>query len=176
MRTLRSRQLLDPTALLKGYFTQKLQFCLHFTHHHYVSRSIRVGPIDDAIVHRQWLIDITMLSWHRDPPPYPPQSAASQYRVWKENDVYYGTPKGNKYEMGGKIHISIHSLAVISLGIYTVVYIIACIREPLLWLALKLLLNAQTLFSFTFTFEIRDRTSYSVYTMERQYLPHILQD
>ncbi len=42
------------------------------------------------------------------------------------------------------------------------------IREPLLicW-ALKLLLNAQSLFSFTF--EIRDR-------MERQYLPHILQD
>ncbi len=28
---------------------------------------------------------------------------------------------------------------------------------------------------FTFTFEIRDRTN-SVYTMERQYLPHILQD
>ncbi len=29
---------------------------------------------------------------------------------------------------------------------------------------------------FSFTFEIRDRASYSVYTMERQYLPHILQD
>ncbi len=27
----------------------------------------------------------------------------------------------------------------------------------------------------TFTFEIRDRTN-SVYTLERQYLPHILQD
>ncbi len=34
--------------------------------------------------------------------PYPPQSAASQYCVRKENDVFYGTPKGNKYEMGGK--------------------------------------------------------------------------
>ncbi len=31
------------------------------------------------------------------------------------------------------------------------------------------------LFSFTFTFEVHDRT-YSVYTMERQYLPHILED
>ncbi len=28
---------------------------------------------------------------------------------------------------------------------------------------------------FTFTLEIRDRTN-SVYAMERQYLPHILQD
>ncbi len=35
--------------------------------------------------------------------------------------------------------------------------------------------NARSLFSFTFTFEICDRTN-SVYTMERQYLPHILQD
>ncbi len=40
---------------------------------------------------------------------------------------------------------------------------------------IELLLNARSLFSFTFTFDIRDRT-YSVYTMERQYLPHILQD
>ncbi len=39
----------------------------------------------------------------------------------------------------------------------------------------ELLLNAQSLFSFTYTFEIRDRT-YSIYTMERQNLPHILQD
>ncbi len=28
--------------------------------------SSRVGPIDDAIVHRRWLTDITMLSRHRD--------------------------------------------------------------------------------------------------------------
>ncbi len=40
-------------------------------------------------------------------------------------------------------------------------------------LALKLLSNAQS--TFTFTFEIHDRTN-SVYTMEQQYLPHILQD
>ncbi len=37
------------------------------------------------------------------------------------------------------------------------------------------ILNARPLFSFTFTFEIHDR-SYSVHTMERQFLPHILQD
>ncbi len=30
-------------------------------------------------------------------------------------------------------------------------------------------------YSFTFAFEIHDRT-YSIYTMERRYLPHILQD
>ncbi len=36
-------------------------------------------------------------------------------------------------------------------------------------------LECTIVFSFTFSFEIRDRT-YSVYTMERQYLPHILQD
>ncbi len=41
--------------------------------------------------------------------------------------------------------------------------------------ALKLLSNARSLFTFTFAFEIRNRM-YSVYTMERQYLPHILQD
>ncbi len=52
----------------------------------------RFGPIDNAIVHRRWLIDITMLSRHCD-------SAAFQYHIQKEND---GTPKGNKYEMGGK--------------------------------------------------------------------------
>ncbi len=28
--------------------------------------SSRVGPIDDAIVHRRWLTDIMMLSRHRD--------------------------------------------------------------------------------------------------------------
>ncbi len=39
--------------------------------------------------------------------------------------------------------------------------------------ALKLLSNARSL--FTFTFKIHDRMN-SVYTMERQYLPHILQD
>ncbi len=43
--------------------------------------SIRIGPTDN-----------------RDSPPSP----ASQYHVRKENYVYYGTPKGNKYEMGGK--------------------------------------------------------------------------
>ncbi len=50
----------------------------------------------------------------------------------------------------------------------------AGIREPLLkcW-ALKLLSNARLLYRFTF--EIRDRTN-SVYTMEKQYLPHIWQD
>ncbi len=31
-----------------------------------------VGPIDDAIVHLQWLIDLTMLSRHRDSPHNPP--------------------------------------------------------------------------------------------------------
>ncbi len=56
--------------------------------------TVRVGPIDD--VHRWWLIDMTMLSQHRYPLP---QSTATQQRVRKEND---GTPKGNKYEMGGK--------------------------------------------------------------------------
>ncbi len=73
----------------------------------------------------------------------------------------------------GKIYISILSHAVISLGNYTV-KTNAGIREQLLicW-ALKLLSNARSL--FTFTFEIRDRTNF-VYTMERQYLPHILQD
>ncbi len=72
----------------------------------------------------------------------------------------------------GKIYISI-LCAVISLGNYTVKKN-AGIREPLIicW-ALKLLSNARS--RFTFTFEIRDRTN-SVYTMERQYLPHILQD
>ncbi len=47
-------------------------------------------------------------------------------------------------------------------------------REPLLicWV-LKLLSNAQSLFSFTFAIHVR---THSVYTMERQYLPHILQD
>ncbi len=39
----------------------------------------------------------------------------------------------------------------------------------------KLLSNAQSLFTFTFAFKICGRT-YSVYTMEWQYLPHILQD
>ncbi len=29
----------------------------------------RVGPIDNAIVHRRWLTDITMLSRHRDSHP-----------------------------------------------------------------------------------------------------------
>ncbi len=48
------------------------------------------------------------------------------------------------------------------------------IRELLL-ICWALFLNAQLLFSFTFTFEIRNRM-YSVYTMEWQYLPHILQD
>ncbi len=39
------------------------------------------------------------------------------------------------------------------------------------------MLGIETAFkcTFTFTFEIRDRT-FSVYTMERQYLPHIWQD
>ncbi len=40
---------------------------------------------------------------------------------------------------------------------------------------IELLLNARSLFSFTFTF--RDSRSHVLcYTMERQYLPHILQD
>ncbi len=41
--------------------------------------TVRVGPIN--YVHRWWLIDIRMLSQHRDPLP---QSTASQQRVWKE--------------------------------------------------------------------------------------------
>ncbi len=35
--------------------------------------------------------------------------------------------------------------------------------------------HRENIYFNTFTFDIRDRT-YSVYTMERQYLPHILQD
>ncbi len=37
---------------------------LQLKHH----TTIRVGPIDDAIAHRRWLTDITMLSWHCDSP------------------------------------------------------------------------------------------------------------
>ncbi len=48
-------------------------------------------------------------------------------------------------------------------------------REPHIMPGIELLLNAWSHFNFTFTFEIRDST-YSVYAMERQYLPHILQD
>ncbi len=63
---------------------------------------------------------------------------------------------------------------IISLGNYTV-YKIAAMREPHIMPGIELLLNAWSHFNFTFTFEIRDST-YSVYAMERQYLPHILQD
>ncbi len=91
--------------------------------------------------------------------------------------VYYGTPKGNKYEMGGKDTFQ-YFLWKLNHWIF-ILYITAGIREPLLCLALKLLSNAQLLFRITFTFKIRDRT-YSVYNMElymeRQYLPNILQD
>ncbi len=42
--------------------------------------------------HHWWLIDITMLRRHRDPPKppplYPPQSVTCQYRVRKENEVF----------------------------------------------------------------------------------------
>ncbi len=82
-------------------------------------------------------------------------------------------PKGIKYEMEGKY---IFQYFLSQLYHWVIIqYITAGIRETLLCLALKLLLNARLLFSFTFTFEIRDRT-YSVYITERQYLPHILQD
>ncbi len=76
-----------------------------------------------------------------------------------------------EWKKGRKIYISILSHTVISLGNYTVNKMRA--SGPLLiYRALKLLSNGRLL---TFTFEIRDRT-YSVYTTERQYLSHILQD
>ncbi len=76
-------------------------------------------------------------------------------------------PHSRKETQGGKnIYFNTFS------QLYRRVIINAGIRELLLicW-ALKLLLNARSLL----TFEIRDRT-YSVYTIERQYLPYILQD
>ncbi len=57
-----------------------------------------------------------------------------------EKDVYNGTSKGNKYEMGGKQYISKLSLAIIPLGIYTEGLYKAGMREPLL--IYKVLKNA----------------------------------
>ncbi len=95
------------------------------------SVAFRVGLIDDAIVHRWWLVDITMLSRHRDSPPTPrnrphPNTVFGKKMMeplkgintrWEEN-IYFNT------------------LYVISLGNYTV-YKIAGMREPLLCLALN---------------------------------------
>ncbi len=84
-------------------------------------------------------------------------------------DNFSSSQEGNT----GKIYISIFSCAVMLSGNYTVNKNVGT-REPLLicW-ALKLLSNAQS--HFTFTFEIHNCTN-SVYSMEWQYLPHILQD
>ncbi len=57
-----------------------------------------------------------------------------------EKDVYKGTPKGNKYEMGGKQYISKLSLTIIPLGIYTEGLYKVGMREPLL--IYKVLKNA----------------------------------
>ncbi len=76
-----------------------------------------------------------------------------------------------KEKQEGKIYFNTFSRSYI-IGLLGNIH--AGIREPLLicW-ALKLLSNARLLYSFTF--EIRDRTN-SVYTMEKQYLPHIWQE
>ncbi len=71
----------------------------------------------------------------------PVQSTESQYHVWKETEVYYETSKGNKYEIGGKY---IFQYFLSQLYNWVILYITAGIREPLLALALKLLLNAQS--------------------------------
>ncbi len=72
----------------------------------------------------------------------PVQSTKSQYRVWKETEVYYGTSKGNKYEIGGKY---IFQYFLSQLYNLVILYITTGIREPFLCLALKLLLNTQSL-------------------------------
>ncbi len=76
---------------------------------------------------------------------------------------------------GWKIYISILSLAVISLGNSTVYKItVAPLHEgAAIMPGIELILNARSLFSFTFDILVR---TYSVYTMERQYFTHILQD
>ncbi len=56
--------------------------------------------------------------------------------------------------------------------VFESVYLVGFIREPLLICGTSIL-NARLL--FIFTFEIRDHRDF-VYTMERQYLPHISQD
>ncbi len=49
----------------------------------------RVGPIDNAIVHRRWLTDITMLSRNRDPPPIFLSLSLDNYTVYKLYHIFY---------------------------------------------------------------------------------------
>ncbi len=85
--------------------------------------------------------------------------------------AHFSSPHSRKETQGGK-YIFQYFLSQLH---HRVIIQYAGIREPLLKCgALKLLSNARSLFTFTFTFDIRDRT-HSVYTMERQYLPNILQ-
>ncbi len=101
--------------------------------------------------------DVEPTLWFHQPPPpnTPPQSAIPcSERKWCV--TYYRTPKGNKYEMGGKYTFQ-YFLSQLNHWVI-ILYITAGIREPILCLALKLLLNSRKRFKFHFHF--RDSRSH----------------